>query len=176
MTLDEKSATATQPPTASGVGWHWLPLAVFVLYTAINMLDRQLLSALAPIVRKEFGLNNAQYGAVVAVFFAVTTFASPLAGLFLDRVGLLLGASAAIILWSIAGASTGFTHTLRGLTACRFGLALGESGGGAAPGAVLARYMNPGQLGIGAAILALGTSLGAIAAPLIVAAVAPQYG
>ena len=40
----------------------WLVLAVFVLSTAINILDRATLSALAPLLRQEFGLSNAQYG------------------------------------------------------------------------------------------------------------------
>jgi ACS family hexuronate transporter-like MFS transporter len=176
LSQGDESATLTKASRTRGLGWHWLPIAVFVLYAAINMLDRQLLSALAPVIRKEYHLTNAQYGGVTSVFFAVTTFVSPLAGIFMDRVGLALGASVTIVVWSIAGAATGFTQTLRGLMACRFGLAVGESGGGAAPGALLSRYMDPGQLGIGAGMLASGTSLGAIAAPLVAAALAPRYG
>ena len=40
----------------------WLVLAVFVLSTAINYLDRATLAAVAPAVMNEFHLNDAQYG------------------------------------------------------------------------------------------------------------------
>jgi len=40
----------------------WLLLAVFVLSSAINYLDRQSLATLAPLVRAEFHLSNADYG------------------------------------------------------------------------------------------------------------------
>lgn len=156
--------------------WHWLPIGVFTAFTALNMLDRQLLAALAPTIRAEFGLNNTAYGALSSVFSVTTAIASPLTGLLLDRIGLTLGACVAIFIWSLAGAATGFTHSLRGLIACRIGLAAGESGGGAAPGIVLAQYMDAGQRGVGAAFLASGTSLGAIAAPLLVAALTPRFG
>jgi ACS family hexuronate transporter-like MFS transporter len=160
----------------SGFPWQWIPIAVFTLFAALNMLDRQLLAALAPTIKKEFHLSNAQYGGLISVFYAVSGAASPLAGLLVDRVGLRLGASVSILLWSIAGAATGWTRTLQGLIACRFGLGLGEAGGSSAPGTALASYMTPSELGIGAAALASGTSLGALAAPLLVAALAPLYG
>jgi len=162
------------PPAASR--WHWLPIGVFTAFAALNMLDRQLLAALAPTIRAEFGLNNTTYGALSSVFAVTTAIASPLTGLLLDRIGLTLGACVAIFVWSLAGAATGFTHSLRGLIACRIGLAAGESGGGAAPGMVLARYMDAGQRGVGAAFLFTGTSLGAIAAPLVAAALTPRFG
>ncbi len=173
----EQEILATAPaPDSMERGIFWIPVGIFVLYTALNMLDRQLLAAVAPTLMEEFQLNNAQYGAVVSSFYAIATFGAPLAGLFIDKVGLRIGASIAIGIWSISGALTGLTSSLRGLMACRLGLGLGESGGGASPGAVLARYMSPAQLGVGQALLASGTSIGAIAAPLVVAAMAPAYG
>jgi ACS family hexuronate transporter-like MFS transporter len=162
--------------TIASSRWHWLPIGVFTAFAVLNMLDRQLLAALAPTIRAEFGLNNTAYGALSSVFSVTTALASPLTGLLLDRIGLTLGACVVIFVWSLAGAATGFTHSLRGLIACRIGLAAGESGGGAAPGIVLAQYMDAGQRGVGAAFLASGTSLGAIAAPLVVAALTPRFG
>jgi ACS family hexuronate transporter-like MFS transporter len=156
--------------------WHWAPIALFTVFTALNMLDRQLLAAAAPAIRQEFGLTNRQFGLLGSAFSAAATFAAPLAGLLFDRVGLALAAASSLFLWSIAGIATGFTRSFRGLMGCRVGLALGESGAGAAPGIVVATYMASEQLGVASAFLATGTSLGAIAAPLVIAAVAPRYG
>src|SRR5919201_758057 len=43
-------------------GRQWRPIGIFVLYTALNMLDRQLLAAVAPALRAEFHCSNAQSG------------------------------------------------------------------------------------------------------------------
>ena len=48
--------------------YRWLVLAVFVLSTAINYLDRATLSALAPVLTNEFHLSNAQYGLIGSAF------------------------------------------------------------------------------------------------------------
>lgn len=165
-----------RPTAARRFGLRWLPISVFFLYSALNMLDRQLLAAAAPAIRSEFHLSNSQYGLVVSVFSAVSMLTGPFAGLYIDWVGLTIGATVALVLWSAAGIATGFTHTFRGLVSCRVLLAAGESGGGASPGAVLSQYMDARQLGIGAAWLAGAVSLGAIAAPLVTAALAPRYG
>ena len=47
--------------------YRWLVLAVFVLSTAINYLDRQTLAACAPL-QAEFHLSNAQYGLIWTAF------------------------------------------------------------------------------------------------------------
>ena len=43
-------------------------MGVFVLSSALNYLDRQILAALAPVLRAEFSLTNAGYGMVLAAF------------------------------------------------------------------------------------------------------------
>ena len=65
--------------TPEAARFRWLVLAVFVLSSAINYLDRATLSALAPLVRAEFKLSNAQYGwiapAAGVLFFAAVGYA-----------------------------------------------------------------------------------------------------
>src|SRR5882724_7507840 len=68
--------------------YRWVILAVFVLSTAINYLDRQTLAALAPEVQREFGLNDTQYGLLGTVFSIPYALVSPFAGLLIDRIGL----------------------------------------------------------------------------------------
>jgi len=153
-----------------------VPIALFTVFTALNMLDRQLLAAAGPAIRREFGLTNQQFGWLGSAFSAATTIAAPVAGLLFDRVGLAIGAAGSLLFWSIAGMATGFTQSFRALMTARFGLALGESGAAAAPGIVVSSYLGAAQWGVGAAFLAVGTSLGSIAAPLVTAEMAPRYG
>jgi ACS family hexuronate transporter-like MFS transporter len=100
-----------------------------MLASILNYLDRQLLAAAAPLLKDEFQLSNAQYGQLIAVFSMVYALSTPLAGLFVDRVGLRASAAIAVLLWSVAGAATGLAQSFRTLLACRLALAIGESAG-----------------------------------------------
>ena len=48
--------------------YRWVALSIFVLSSAINYLDRQTLATVAPLVRAEFHLSNAQYGLILTAF------------------------------------------------------------------------------------------------------------
>ena len=88
----------------------WLVLSVFVLSTALNYLDRLLLAALAPTLKSEFHLSNTQYGGVISVFSIVYALTAPVAGWFIDRVGLNAGITVSMAVWSLAGMATGLTR------------------------------------------------------------------
>ncbi len=95
----------------------WIAITIFLFSSMLNYLDRSLLAAVAPALKGEFGLTNHQYGQVVSVFSIVYALTAPLAGLFIDRVGLNIGAAVAVTVWSAAGAMTGLTHSFRQLIA-----------------------------------------------------------
>src|SRR4029079_8103052 len=46
----------------------WFVLSIFVLSSTINYLDRQTLATVAPLIRAELRLSNAEYGWIVAAF------------------------------------------------------------------------------------------------------------
>jgi ACS family hexuronate transporter-like MFS transporter len=154
----------------------WLVMGVFWLSFALNFLDRQLLAAVGPTLKVEFHLSNTQYGQLVSGFYLVYAITTPLGGWFIDRVGLRAGAAIATTLWSLAGAATAMTRSFRGLLVCRMGLGLGESAGFPSLGKANATYLDPAEMGLGGGFGAISISLGSIAAPLIVAAMAPRFG
>lgn len=153
----------------------WMVIGVFAFSSTLNYLDRQLLAAVAPAVKGEFHLSNGEYGQLISVFSIVYAFTAPLAGLFIDRVGLNAGVSIAVLLWSMAGAATGLTHGFRGLLASRTLLGVAEAAGIPCFGKANAMYLEPGELALGTALNQVGISVGLTAAPLIVAALAPRY-
>src|SRR5580700_9403256 len=104
----------------------WIAITIFLFSSMLNYLDRSLLAAVAPALRSEFQLSNHQYGQIVSVFSLVSALTAPLAGLFIDRVGLNIGAAVAVLVWSGAGAMTGLTSTFRGLIATRTMLGVAE--------------------------------------------------
>ena len=102
-------------PSPDATRFRWLVLAVFVLSSAINYLDRQSLATLAPLVRAEFHLSNAQYGLILTAFSITYMASAPFAGMLIDGIGLNRAISLAVGLWSCAGIATGFTRGLGGL-------------------------------------------------------------
>ncbi len=151
-------------------------MGVFVLSSALNYLDRQILAALAPVLRAEFSLTNAGYGMVLAAFSITYAISSPLAGLIIDRFGLNRAISAGVGLWSMAGVATGFVKGLPGLVGCRAVLGAAESCGVPAVGKALHRYLLPGERALGNALSQIGLSVGAIAAPPLAVWFALHYG
>jgi ACS family hexuronate transporter-like MFS transporter len=154
----------------------WLAITIVVLSTAINYLDRQLLAAVAPALKSEFHLNNAGYGKIQSVFSIAYALMAPFAGMFIDRVGLNAGASAAVVVWSFASVATGFTRTFAGLLGCRTLLGIAEATGIPSSGKANAMYLHPHELALGTGINSIGVSLGGILAPVIAAFMASRYG
>jgi ACS family hexuronate transporter-like MFS transporter len=154
----------------------WIAITIFLFSSMLNYLDRQLLAAVAPALRSEFHLTNHQYGQVVSVFSILYALTAPMAGLFIDRVGLNLGAAVAVTVWSAAGALTGLTNSFRGLLATRTMLGIAEAGGIPLFGKANAVYLQPRELALGTAFNQIGISLGMTLAPLAVAAIAPRWG
>jgi ACS family hexuronate transporter-like MFS transporter len=156
--------------------YRWWILAVFMLSSALNYLDRQSLATLAPLLRSDFQLSREQYGWILGAFSITYAASAPFAGLLIDRIGLTRGISAAVGLWSCAGIATGFTTGLGGLVGCRAVLGAAEAGGFPSAGKAIHTYLRPPERAVGNAINQAGVSLGAILAPPVATWIAVRYG
>jgi len=145
--------------------FRWLVLAVFVVSSAINYLDRQTLATLKPVLCTEFHLSNADYGWILAAFSLTYAASAPFAGMLTDRIGLNRAITLAVGVWSCAGIATGFTSGLAGLVGCRAVLGMAESGGVPAAGKAIHQYLPPAERALGNAVNQSGISLGMIIAP-----------
>ncbi|HWZ30546.1 MAG TPA: MFS transporter [Bryobacteraceae bacterium] len=154
----------------------WVAIVVVMLSSTLNYLDRQLLAASAPALKSEFHLTNHEYGQILSIFSIVYAVTAPLAGVFIDRVGLNVGVSIAVLTWSLAGAATGLTHSFRELVASRTLLGIAEAAGIPCFGKANGVYLEPGELALGSAFNQVGVSLGLVLAPIAVAIIAPHYG
>jgi ACS family hexuronate transporter-like MFS transporter len=141
-------------------------VTIFVISTTLNYLDRSLLNVLAPLILKEFHLNQLSFGYIISAFSLTYAFSSLGAGLLLDRIGLNKSIAAAISWWSIAGILTALTTGFGGLLAVRAALGIGESSGVPAFGKLNATYLKPSERALGAAVNNVGLSLGPVLAAL----------
>jgi len=156
--------------------FRWLVLAVFVLSTSINYLDRATLSALAPVLVKEFHLSNTQFGLIGSAFSLTYAASAPFAGLLIDRMGLNRAISFAVGMWSCAGIATGLTRGLTGLVGCRAVLGIAEAAGIPAAGKAIHQYLRPGERALGNAVNQAGVSLGSVIAPVLATWIASRGG
>lgn len=156
--------------------YRWLVLAVFVLSTSINILDRATLSALAPVIRHEFALNNEQFSYIISAFNLTYAASAPCAGILIDSLGLSRVISLAVGLWSCAGIATGLTSGLAGLVGCRAVLGVAEAAGIPAAGKAIHKYLRPGERALGNAVNQAAVSLGQIVAPALAVWIAVHYG
>jgi len=153
-----------------------LLVALLLGETTINYIDRQVVSVLAPTLRAEFSLSNAQYAMILNAFLGVYAIAYPLAGWALDRLGISRGLSLAVTWWSIAGALTALARGPFSLALFRGLLAVGEGGAWPAFAKAAATWVPPAARTMVIGICNSGSSLGAMIAPPLVAFVTLQWG
>jgi len=150
-------------------------MGVFMLSSVLNYLDRQILAAVAPLLGREFSLSHRHYGWVLSAFSFSYAASAPLAGLWIDRVGLNRGISAAVALWSLAGAAAAWTRGLAELLLCRIVLGIAQAGGVPATGKAIALYLRPQERALGNALSQIGLSAGAMLAPPLAVWLAVQH-
>jgi ACS family hexuronate transporter-like MFS transporter len=146
----------------------WVAVSVFIFSSTLNFLDRQLLNTLAPLILKEFHLNQQGFGYIVAIFSIAYAASSLAVGWALDRYGIDRAMTVAVAWWSVAAAATGFARSFGMLAVCRAALGIGESAGVPAVGKVNGYYLKPSERALGAALNQVGISLGLAAAPLFI--------
>lgn len=144
----------------NSVSLRWLAVSVFMVSSTLNYLDRNLLSALSPLLMAEFHFNQTGFGWLISLFSATYAFSSLGAGWALDRFGVNRSMYAAVSWWSSAAVGTGLVRGLAGLGVCRSALGIGESAGVSAVGKLNAIYLKPEERALGAAVNQIGLSLG----------------
>jgi ACS family hexuronate transporter-like MFS transporter len=136
--------------------------------TTINYIDRQCLSVLAPLLRDEFKLSNAQYAGIVNAFMITYMFSYALAGWVMDRLGVGRGLTLSIGWWSAAGMLTALARGPLSLGFFRALLAVGEGGGWPSFAKAVAMWVPPNARALAIGVCNSGSSLGAMIAPPLV--------
>lgn len=146
----------------------WLVCALLLFATTINYIDRQVLGILAPILQKEIGWSEVQYGYIVTAFQAAYAIGLLVVGRVLDVVGTKLGFAVAIAFWSVAAMAHALARTPFGFGAARFALGLGEAGNFPAAIKTVAEWFPKRERAFATGVFNSGSNIGAIVAPAIV--------
>jgi MFS transporter, ACS family, hexuronate transporter len=174
VTVLPTSREASEPPLSIGTRW-WLCWLLFIA-AGLGFLDRQVLSVLAPVLSKEFGLSNQMYSRIVFSFQASYTAMFSLGGWLADTLGTRVGMALFLGVWSLASASHAVVRGAMGLGAARFLLGIGE--GGCFPAATkgATEWFRPERRALAVGIATGGSALGAIVAPPLTAFVTSRVG
>src|ERR1700689_4771237 len=89
-------------------GRQWRVLLILMLVNFVNYVDRQIVFALFPFLRHDFGLSYVQLGYLATAFTVVLSLASFPLGMLADRVSRRAVISAGILFWSGATFFSGF--------------------------------------------------------------------
>lgn len=129
-TMHGTDAPGEKPPEpqANASPYAWYALAILFLVYVLNFIDRQIITILAPDIKRDLGLDDADigflYGTAFAVFYAL--FGIPL-GRLADswhRVRLL---TVGLALWSAMTAMSGLARNGLQLGLARMGVGIGEA-------------------------------------------------
>ncbi|QDK77429.1 MFS transporter [Spirosoma sp. KCTC 42546] len=156
--------------------YRWFIVFLLFAATTINYLDRQIIGLLKPILEKEFSWTETDFARIVIAFTAAYAIGLLLVGWFVDKVGTKLGYSVTIIWWSVAGMLHALARSAFGFGVARVGLGLGEAGNYPAAVKTVAEWFPQKERALATGLFNAGTSIGVVAALLIVPWILTHYG
>ncbi len=148
--------------------YRWTICALLFFATTINYIDRQVLGILTPVLQKDIGWNEIDYGYIVTAFQAAYAIGLLVFGRVIDKVGTKIGYTVSIALWSIAAMGHALVKTAFGFGVARFSLGLGESGNFPAAIKSTAEWFPKKERALATGIFNSGANIGAVVAPLVV--------
>jgi len=114
--------------SAKVVSYRWLICSLLFFATVIIYMDRQVFGILAPVLQKNIGWNEIEYGYIIAAFSGSYALGLLFVGRFIDKVGTRIGYFLSILVWSIAAIGHAFVKTVFDFGLARSFLGFGESG------------------------------------------------
>lgn len=154
----------------------WWIVALLSASIAINLVDRQVLSLVAPILRQQFSLSDTQYAYIIVGFQLGMLVGQVPAGMLLDWAGARLGFVFIFLSWSVVTGLHALSRGLSTLIGLRFLLGLSECGDYSGGIKVVAGLFPPEMRALAGGIFNGGAQLGAIISPPIVVMIALHWG
>jgi len=162
-------------------GWDYRRMRWFIacwlaLSTVLNLVDKQTLSILAPLLRDQFHLSVQGYSNIVTAFMVSFTVMYTVGGRLVDWLGERFGMAACIFWWSLFTMLTGFAQGALSLGVVRFLLGLGEPGNYPAALRATTRWFPKAERGFPIALFSSGGAVGNVIAPPLIAGLTLLFG
>jgi len=154
----------------------WTICALLFAATTINYLDRQVIGLLKPTLAHSVGLTEIHYGYVVAAFQVAYAAGLMVAGRLVDRLGVRVGYSLFMGVWSLASMAHALARSALGFGIARFFLGLGEAGNFPAAVKTVANWFPESERSLATGIFNSGANVGAILAPAVIPWITLHFG
>jgi MFS transporter, ACS family, hexuronate transporter len=146
----------------------WWIGGILFASTAINYIDRQTLSLLAPYLKKDYHWTNTDYANIVVAFRVAYSIGQTLSGRLMDRVGTKRGLTITVLWYSIVSMLTPLARGFYSFLGFRFLLGAGESGNWPGATKAVSEWFPKHDRGLATALFDSGSSIGGAIAPFIV--------
>ena len=162
--------------TDNRTNYRWRIIALLFFATTINYIDRQVIGLLKPTLQHELGWTEADFGYIITVFNIAYAIGMIIGGRMLDKLGTRLGYSITIFVWSLGGMLHAAVRSVAGFALMRAILGIGEAGNFPAAVKTVAEWFPKRDRAFATGVFNSGSTIGAIAAPFIVAVIAESMG
>lgn len=154
----------------------WLIIGIIFIAIVFNYVDRQIVSILKPVLKREFDINDMGYAVILNVFTFCYAIMYPITGWMVDRFGARVVMFYGVVTWSLACLGGGLSRGIGQFGFFRGLLGVAEPTNFPAQLKVVALWF-PGKLRATANSLCVaGSSVGAIIAPPVIAWLTLTYG
>ncbi len=174
--MPDNHPAVSERPSIFGDKLRWSICGLLFFATTVNYVDRQVLGILKPVLEKELGWKDADYGWIVFTFQLAYALMMPFAGRAMDWLGTRTGYAIAVLVWSVASMCHSLATTPLQFAMARFGLGLGESSNFPAALKTVADWFPKGERAFATGVFNSGSNIGAIVAPLMVPIIAAHFG
>ncbi|MHB8541564.1 MAG: MFS transporter [Candidatus Acidiferrales bacterium] len=159
MTFAERSAL-----TAGSLGW------------MLDAFDVMLYSMVLAYLMKDLGIGKGTAGLLGSLTLIASAFGGVLFGFIADRMGRARSLSTSILIYSVATAACGFSHTVVELAIFRIILGLGMGGEWTAGAALIAETWPAEHRGKALGLMQSTWAIGEMLAAGVAGAILPRYG
>ena len=143
----------------------WRIAILLAVITTINYIDRSVFGVVAPMIREQFDIGNADYGLITSGFLLAYGIGQLISGPLIDRLGTKRAFSLAAVFWSVATVMHALGRGLWSFFALRILLGLAEAANFPAASKAVAQWFPANERSTAVAIFMLGAGLGAIITP-----------
>lgn len=165
----------THPNNTKDSKIRWVVVSLLFFATTINYIDRQVIGLLKPIIEKDLNWTEADYGYIVTAFQIAYAVGLLLSGRVLDKLGVRLGYTWAIVVWSLGGILHALVNSVLGFGIARAVLGLGEAANFPAAVKTVAEWFPKKERALATGIFNSGSNIGAIVAPIIVVGITLNF-
>lgn len=154
----------------------WWIAGLLAAATALSYLDRQSLPVVIGEINKTIPVSDEQYATLQMLFLISYGLMYAGGGRIVDWLGTRSGYIVMILWWSGATILHGTARSVAALSLARFLLGLGEGGGFPASAKAVSEWFPPRERSFAFGIFNTGSSVGAVAAPPLIALLVHWWG